>query len=131
MNNNHNKFIIYRNIVHFSNIKSKRIIYSILASEVYNMVISIIIAYTIASMLQIITIYLNLLYISTTVCTNSYLLYKYLMKLKTIKEKWLMINIIVLYQSYEYHKLHEVYWIHGDDNLTNALIKDIPNQFLK
>ena len=42
------------------------------------------------------------------VCTNSYLLYKYLVKLSTTKEKRLIINIIALRQLYKYREITEI-----------------------
>ncbi|KAF0318394.1 aurora kinase 2 splicing, partial [Colletotrichum asianum] len=73
------------NIVYYSLTKSKYIIRNILASKVYIIIISINIIYIIA-----ITLILTIIYI------NSYLLYKYFIKFKTIKEKYLIINIIVI-----------------------------------
>ncbi|KAF0318332.1 aurora kinase 2 splicing [Colletotrichum asianum] len=78
-------FKITRNIVYYSLTKSKYIIRSILASKVYAIIVSINIVYTIA-----ITLILTIIYI------DSYLLYKYFIKLSIIKEKYLIINIIVI-----------------------------------
>jgi hypothetical protein len=39
------------------------------------------------------------------------------------KEKRLMIDIKALRQSYERRELHEVRWIHGDDNPADAFTK--------
>ena len=44
----------------------------------------------------------------TVVCTDSYSLYECLVKLRTIKEKRLMIDIMALRQSYEKRELTEV-----------------------
>ncbi|KAF0327407.1 aurora kinase 2 splicing, partial [Colletotrichum asianum] len=73
------------NIVYYSLTKSKYIIRSILASKVYIIIVDINIIYTIA-----ITLILTIIYI------DSYLFYKYLIKLSIIKEKYLIINIIVI-----------------------------------
>ncbi|KAF0320795.1 aurora kinase 2 splicing, partial [Colletotrichum asianum] len=73
------------NIVYYSLIKSKYIIRSILVSKVYTIIIGINIVYIIAITLILIIIYINF-----------YLLYKYFIKLNTIKEKYLIINIIVI-----------------------------------
>ncbi|KAF0319603.1 aurora kinase 2 splicing, partial [Colletotrichum asianum] len=73
------------NIVYYSLTKSKYIIRSILASKVYTIIVGINIVYTIAITLILIIIYIDF-----------YLLYKYLIKLNTIKEKRLIINIIVI-----------------------------------
>jgi hypothetical protein len=42
------------------------------------------------------------------VCTNSYLLYKCLVKLRTTKEKRLMIDIMAIRQLYEQRELIEI-----------------------
>ena len=54
-------------------------------------------AIAIGTTLKIITDRLKLPTIPITVCTNLYSLYKYLVKLSTIKEKRLIINIMALY----------------------------------
>jgi len=53
-------------------------------------------AIAIGTTLKIITDRLELPAIPIIVCTNLYSLYKYLVKLSTIKEKRLIINIMVL-----------------------------------
>jgi hypothetical protein len=65
------------------------------------------------------------------VCTNSYLLYKCLVKLGTTKEKRLMINIMAIRQSYKRRELTEIRWINGQDNLANAITKGTPNKALE
>ena len=42
-----------------------------------------------------------------------------------------MIDIMALRQSYERRELQEVRWIHGDDNLADALTKGAPNRALE
>ena len=54
-------------------------------------------AITINTIIKIITRQLGFLYTPIIVYTNLYLLYKCLVKLSTTKEKYLIINIIVLY----------------------------------
>ena len=95
------------------------------------MVAGVDMAYTIATTLQMIAACLKLPHVLTIVYTDSYSLYEYLVKLGTMKEKRLMIDIMVLYQSYEHCELHEVRWIHGDDNLTDAFTKAVPNRSLE
>jgi hypothetical protein len=65
------------------------------------------------------------------VCTNSYSLYKCLVKLGTTKEKRLMINIMAIRQSYKRRELTEIRWINGQDNLANAMTKGTPNKALE
>ncbi|KAI3551201.1 hypothetical protein CSPX01_01118, partial [Colletotrichum filicis] len=93
---NKSEFIIYSNIIYYLLIKNKRVIRSILVLEVYNIINSINFAYIILIILKRITNRLNFLLILIIIYTNSYLLYKYLVKLKIIKEKRFIINIIAL-----------------------------------
>ncbi len=51
---------------------------------------------------------LNIPTIPIVVCTDSYSLYECLVKLRTTKEKRLIINIIALRQSYERRELYEI-----------------------
>jgi hypothetical protein len=72
------------------------------------MIAGIDIIYAIGSILKLITTQLEFPDIVIIVCTDSYSLYEYLVKLGTTKEKHLMINIIALRESYERKKLFEV-----------------------
>jgi hypothetical protein len=65
------------------------------------------------------------------VCTDSYSLYECLVKLRTTKEKRLMIDIIALRQLYKRRELTEVRWINGQDNLVDTITKAIPNKMLQ
>jgi hypothetical protein len=67
-----------------------------LALKIYIIVSGVNIAIAIKTTLKIITDQLKLPAIPTIVYTDLYSLYKYLVKLSTIKEKRLIINIIVL-----------------------------------
>jgi hypothetical protein len=102
------EFTIGGNLIHWNSTKSKRVTRSVLASEIYGMVAGIDIAYAISSTLKLITTQLELPDIVTIVCTDSYSLYECLVKLGTTKEKRLMIDIMVLQQSYEHRELFEV-----------------------
>ena len=62
------------------------------------------IAITIKITLKIIINQLKLPIILIIIYTDLYSLYKYLVKLSTIKEKRLIINIIALWQSYKRQK---------------------------
>jgi len=92
-----NNFIIYSNLIYWSLTKSKRVTRSILALEIYRMVSGVNIAIAIRTTLKIIIDQLKLSIIPIIVYTDSYSLYKCLVKLGTIKEKRLIINIIALY----------------------------------
>ena len=65
-------------------------------------------AIAINSTIKIITEQLDLPDIPLIVCIDSYSLYECLVKLGTIKEKRLIINIIILRQSYERRELFEI-----------------------
>ena len=73
---------------------------------------------------------LDILLPPTIVCTDSYSLYECLVKLRTIKEKRLMINIMALRQSYERRELTEVQWINRQDNPADAMTKATLNKIL-
>ena len=66
----------------------------------------------------------------TIIYTDSYSLYECLVKLGTIKEKRLMIDIIALRQSYERRELTEVRWINGQDNPADVITKATLNKML-
>jgi hypothetical protein len=88
--------MIYSNLIYWSLTKSKYIIWSILVLEIYGIVSRVDIAITIGTTLKIITDWLELSIISIIVYTDLYSLYKYLVKLSTIKEKYFIIDIIAL-----------------------------------
>ncbi|KAI3539061.1 hypothetical protein CSPX01_09188, partial [Colletotrichum filicis] len=90
------KFIIYSNIIYYLLTKNKRVTRNILVLEVYSIVNGINLTYIILITLKRITNRLNFLLILTVIYTNSYLLYKYLIKLGITKKKRLIINIIAL-----------------------------------
>ena len=66
----------------------------------------------------------------TVVYTDSYSLYECLVKLGTIKEKRLMIDIMALRQSYERRELTEVRWINRQDNPADVMTKATFNKML-
>ena len=102
-----------------------------LASEVYSMGAGVDMVYAVTTTLQMVSAHLGLLRVPTIVCTDSYSLYECLVKLRTTKEKRLMIDIMALRQSYERCELHEVRWIHRDNNLADAFTKGVPNRSLE
>ena len=70
-------------------------------------------AIAIGTTLKIITDRLELPVIPIIVYTDLYSLYKYLVKLSTIKEKRLIIDIMALRQSYKRRELFKIRWING------------------
>jgi hypothetical protein len=89
-------FEIYSNLIDWRSVKSKRVTRSVLASEVYGMSVRVDIAYVIGSTLNIVIKQLDLPTILIVVYTDSYSLYECLVKLGTIKEKRLMIDIMAI-----------------------------------
>jgi hypothetical protein len=100
-------------------------------SEIYRMVAGVDIAYTIATIVKMITDQLDLPTIPTIVCIDLYLLYKCLVKLGTTKEKRLMIDIMALQELYKCRELYEIRWINGQDNPANTMTKSNANRALE
>jgi hypothetical protein len=126
-----NTFIICSNMIYYSSTKCKRVIQSILALEIYSIVNSFNIGITIIITLRMITERLRLLVIPLVIYTDSYSLYKCFMKLRTTKEKRLMINIMALRQSYERREITEICWINSNNNPIDAFTKALLNRALK
>jgi hypothetical protein len=103
-----NTFSISGNVIHYSLTKCKRVTRSVLASEIYSIVNSFNIGIAIATTLRMITKRLRLPTIPLIICTDSYSLYECLVKLRTTKEKRLIIDIMALRQSYERREITEI-----------------------
>ena len=88
--------------------KYKRVTRFVLASELYVIAGGVDISVSIATTLALITKQLDLPAIPTIVCTDSFSLYEYIVKLGTTREKRLMIDIITIRQSYERRELSEI-----------------------
>jgi hypothetical protein len=69
---------------------------NILAFEIYGIVAGVDIIFTIGFILKMITEQLSLLVILIIICTDLYSLYECLVKLNTIKEKRLIIDIMTI-----------------------------------
>jgi hypothetical protein len=115
------------NIIHWSSIKCKRVMRSVLAVELYGIVHGFNIGATIKLMIEKI-LWISLLLI---LCTDSKSLYDCLVKLGTTREKRLMIDLICLQQSYERREIAEVKWIDGNSNPADAMTKSKPCGALK
>ncbi len=115
------------NVVHWSSTKCKRVVRSALASETLGMSAGADIATAVWTTLRLITERLGLPQIPLIICTDSYSLYECLVKLGTMSEKRLMIDIMALRQSYERREISEIRWINGGDNPADALTKSKPN----
>jgi hypothetical protein len=126
-----NTFTIRANVIHYSSTKCKRVIWSVLASEIYGMVNGFDIGIAIATTLAIVTERLRLPSTPLVICTDSYSLYECLVKLRTTKGKQLIIDIMALRQSYERREITEIRWINGDENPADAFTKALPNHALE
>jgi hypothetical protein len=102
----------------------------VLASEIYSIVGGVDIALAMNSTIQMIVQQLDIPPPPIIVCTDSYSLYKCLVKLRTTKEKRLIIDIIALRQSYERRELTEVRWINRQNNPADTITKATPNKIL-
>jgi hypothetical protein len=89
------------------------------------------ISFVISSTLKMITEQLELPAIPTIVCTDSFLLYKCLVKLGTTKEKRLIIDIMAIRQSYKRRELFKIRWINRLDNPADVMTKATPNKALE
>ncbi|KAK6579718.1 hypothetical protein PZA11_007954 [Diplocarpon coronariae] len=88
--------------------KYKRVIRAILASELYAIVVGIDMLVSIATIIDIIIVKLSLPRLLTIIYIDSLSLYKCIIKLGTIKEKRLIIDIIAIRQSYKNKELIEI-----------------------
>jgi hypothetical protein len=103
----------------------------VLASEIYGMVGGVDIAITINTTIKIITEQLGFPQTLIVVCTDSYSLYKCLVKLGSTQEKRLIIDIMALRQSYKQREITEIRWIDGKDNSADTITKSTPNKALE
>ena len=108
-------------------IKCKRVTRSVLALEFYAIAyrfnIGAAIKLTIKQLLQI-----ELLLV---LYTDLKLLYECLVKLGTIREKRLIIDVMCLRQLYKRREITEVKWIDGDSNPANLITKSKASMALK
>jgi hypothetical protein len=106
-------------LIHWSSIKCKRITRSVLAVELYAMIndfdVEAVVKFIIDRMLHI--------SLSLILLTDSKSLYDCLVKLDTISEKRLMIDLMCLRQSYERREIAEIRWIDGNINFADAMTK--------
>jgi hypothetical protein len=96
------------NIIHWSSVKCKRITRSVLASEVYAMAEGVNIAVAIGIIINKIVAKLGAPSVFIVVCTNFLFFYECLVKLGTIKEKRLIIDIMAIRQAYERQKVRDI-----------------------
>jgi hypothetical protein len=109
----------HANILHWSSIKCKKVIRSVLAAELFAMIHD----FDVESILKSIFIKLLDVTVSFILVTNSKSLYNCLIRLSITIEKRLMIDVMILSQFYERRKITEMIWIHDINNSANSMIK--------
>jgi hypothetical protein len=112
---------VHINLIHWSSIKCKRVIRSVLATELYAMTNGFDVDSVIKSTIERILKLNNPL--SLILCTDSKSLYDCLVKLDIISEKRLMIDLMCLRQSYERREIAEIRWIDENINPADAMTK--------
>jgi hypothetical protein len=112
---------VHANLIHWSSIKCKRITRSVLAIELYAMINGFDVEVVIKSTIEHILKLKNSL--SLILLTDSKSLYDCLVKLDTIAEKKLMIDLMCLRQSYERREIAEIRWIDENINFADAMTK--------
>ena len=115
------------NIIHWSSIKCKRVIHSVLPAELYGMAhgfdIGAVIKATLGKILGLAVLLI--------LCTDLKSLYNCLIKLGTTQEKQLMVDVMSLRQSCERQEIIEVKWIYKHHNPADSMIKAKPLSVLK
>jgi hypothetical protein len=129
------------NIIHWSSVKCKRIIRSVLAAELYAMTYEFDIETTIKVILKKILSSMisrtefekkiSRSKISLILCTNSKSLYDCLVRLNTTRKKRLMIDVMRLRQLYERREIIEIKWIHDHNNSIDFMTKVKASSVLK
>jgi hypothetical protein len=129
-----NRFIIKGNLINTSSIKYKYITRSNLVSEICGIIDSLDLAYITVATLKIIIDQRNLPKIPIVFYIDSKFLYEYIMKLRTTKEKRLIIDIIAIRQAYEKKELFEICHIDRQNNpadtMTNLLFNKVLEKFV-
>ena len=90
------EFTLTRNIIHISSMKCKKVTCAMLALKLYAIIARINILIALSNIINMITNKLKIRQLLIIICINSFLLYKCIIKLGTIKEKRLIINIILI-----------------------------------
>ncbi len=109
------------NILHWFSIKCKRITRNVLTIELFAMIHD----FDVDSMLKIILIKMLSLKISISLIfvIDSKFLYDCFVRLKITVEKRLMMNVMILRQSYERREITEIKWIHESNNSVDSMTK--------
>ena len=115
------------NIIHYSSVKCKRVVWSVLGAELYGMAHGFDIGAVVKATLGKILEY----DVPLILCTDSKSLYDCLVPLATTQEKGLMIDVMSLRQSYERRGIAEIKWIYGCNNPADYLTKSKASPALK
>jgi hypothetical protein len=110
---------VHINLIHWSSIKCKRVIRSVLATELYAMINDFDVEAIIKSIIE------RMLHISLSLIllTDSKSSFDCLVKLETTSEKRLMIDLMCLRQLYERREIAEIRWIDENINSADAMTK--------
>jgi hypothetical protein len=126
-----NEFIIKRNLINASSIKYKYITRNNLVSKICKIIDGLDLAYIITATLKIIINQRNLFKIPIVFYINSKFLYEYIIKLGITKEKYLIINIMAIKQTYEKKELFKIRYIDKQDNPIDTITKLLSNKILE
>ncbi len=107
------------NILHWFSIKCKRITRSVLAIEFFAMIHD----FDVDSILKAISTKMLDTFILLIFVIDSKSLYDCLVRLEITVEKRLMMNVMILRQSYERREITEIKWIHESNNSVDSMTK--------
>ncbi len=107
------------NIIHWFSTKCKRVIRSVLTTELYVMIHE----FDSDSVIKLIIERILNIFLSMILLTDSRSLYDCLVKLEITIEKRLMMNLMYLRQSYERREIAEIRWIDENINSIDAMTK--------
>jgi hypothetical protein len=106
-------------IIHWSFTKCKRMIESVLTTELYAMIHE----FDSDSMIKSIIERILNIFLSMILLTDSRSLYDCLVKLEIASEKRLIIDLMCLRQSYERRKITKIRWIDDESNSVDVMTK--------
>jgi hypothetical protein len=115
------------NILYWVSVKCKRIIRSVLAFELLGIVYRFDITYLVKTILDLI-LNKDILFV---ICTDLKSLYNCLVKLGTMQEKRLIIDIISIREAYKQREIAQVKWIASKLNPADFIIKSKLTNALK
>jgi hypothetical protein len=107
------------NILHWFSIKCKRITRSVLTIELFAIIHDL----NVDSILKTILTKMLDVFISLILAIDSKFLYDCFVRLEITVEKRLMMNVMILKQSYERREITEIKWIHESNNSVDSMTK--------